>query len=137
MEKGRITCMEKASVTAKGKPTPKTEAAPKAAVQVEAVAPVVTAPVAKQEPVKKAPAAKKTVAKKTATKKTPIKESLVIELQDKSYSQAELVKIAKDVWKYDLKRKVGDFKEVELFVKPEEATVYYIINKKEAGSFFI
>ncbi len=134
MEKGRITCMEKASVTAKGKVTPKAAVAPKAAAKVE---PVVAEPVAKQEPVKKAPAAKKTVAKKTTTKKTPIKESLVIELQDKSYSQADLVKIAKDVWRYDLKRKVGDFKEVELFVKPEEATVYYIINKKEAGSFFI
>ena len=48
-----------------------------------------------------------------------------------------LVKIAKDVWKYDLKRKVGDFKAVELYVKPEESVVYYVINGEEKGQFNI
>ncbi|MFI3199984.1 MAG: DUF6465 family protein [Eubacteriales bacterium] len=79
---------------------------------------------------------KKTTAKKT-TKKAALKESMVIEFSGKTYTQAELVKIAKDVWRYDLKNKVSDFKEVELYVKPEEAMVYYIINKKISGSFMI
>ena len=62
---------------------------------------------------------------------------MTIEFSGKAYTQEDLIKIAKDVWRYDLKKKVGDFKEVELFVKPEESIVYYIINKKEAGSFII
>ena len=92
--------------------------------EVKAVAP-------KKEVVKKAPA------KKTPAKKAPIKESMTIEFSGKAYTQDDLVKIAKDVWRYDLKKKVGDFKEVELFVKPEENLVYYVINRKEAGSFII
>ena len=55
----------------------------------------------------------------------------------KSYSTEDLVKIAKDVWKYDLKKKVSDFKSVELFVKPEESVCYYIINGDETGHFGI
>ncbi len=108
----------------------------KTAAKAPVVETVVEAAPVKKEVAKKAPA-KKAPAKKAPAKKAPIKESMVIEFAGKAYSQSDLVKIAKDVWKYDLKKKVSDFKEVELFVKPEEATVYYIVNKKEAGSFFI
>ena len=82
----------------------------------------------------------KTAVKKAATKKTvenKIKETMYIEFSQKSYTQADLIKIAKDVWKFDLKKKVSDFKEVELYVKPEESMVYYVINGTEKGSFFI
>lgn len=92
------------------------------------------------ETTKKVTAVKKETAKKAAsktTKKVALKESMVIEFSGKTYTQAELVKIAKDVWRYDLKKKVSEFKEVELYVKPEEAMVYYIINKKVSGSFMI
>ena len=44
------------------------------------------------------------------------------------------MKIAKDVWKFDLKKKVGDLKSVELYVKPEENICYYVMND-ETGSF--
>ena len=47
------------------------------------------------------------------------------------------MKIAKDVWKYDLNQKAGDFKSVELYVKPEESVVYYVINGEVKGSFGI
>ena len=47
------------------------------------------------------------------------------------------MKIAKDVWKYDLKQKVGDLASVELYVKPEEHAVYYVMNKEFTGSFYI
>lgn len=89
---------------------------------------------AKKETAKTA-AAKKTT--RTAARKTAVKESLHLEFAGKSYTTEELVKIAKDVWKYDLKRKVGDFKSVELYVKPEESVVYYVINGDVAGNFGI
>lgn len=66
-----------------------------------------------------------------------MKESLHLEFAGKSYTTEDLVKIAKDVWKYDLKKKVGDFKSVELYVKPEESVVYYVINGDVAGNFGI
>ena len=47
------------------------------------------------------------------------------------------MKMAKDVWKYDLKQKVGDLTSVELYVKPEENMAYYVMNKDFAGSFYL
>ena len=70
-------------------------------------------------------------AKKTAA------EKITVQFGGKSYSTDELVKIAKDVWKYDLEKDENDFKSVELFVKPEESMVYYVINEDVLGSFAI
>lgn len=96
---------------------------------------------AKKEPVKKASAkketAKKEPAKKTAAKKAELKSEVCVQFDGKSYTEEELVKIAKDVWKYDLKQKAGDLTKVELYVKPEESMVYYVMNNDFAGSFSI
>lgn len=86
---------------------------------------------------KKAPAKKETVKKETAAKKTEVKESVHVQFGGKSYSSEELVKIAKDVWVYDLNQAEKDFKSVELYVKPEENIVYYVINGVVQGSFNI
>jgi len=91
---------------------------------------------AKKETVKKAPA-KKAPAKKAAAKKTDLKSEVHIQFEGKSYSQEDLVKMAKDVWKYDLKQKVSDLTSVELYIKPEENMAYYVMNKDVAGSFYI
>lgn len=107
----------------------------------EAAAPAAKA--VKKETVKAAAkaktAAKKTVAKAGA-KRGPKKEAeatVSVQFSGKSYTTQELVAIAKDVWKYDLKQKVSDFKSVELYVKPEENQTYYVINGEYTGSFFI
>lgn len=85
----------------------------------------------------KAPAktAAKAPAKKAPAKKAEVKASVTLQFDGKSYTQAELLKIAKDVWKYDLKKKVGDLKTVDLYVKPEENTCYYVINGEVEGNF--
>lgn len=96
---------------------------------------------AKKETAKKEPAKKATKAaapaKKAAAKKAELKSALHIQFDGKSYSEEELNKIAKDVWKYDLKQKVADLTSIELYVKPEENMVYYVMNKEFTGSFFI
>lgn len=94
-------------------------------------------PGAKKPGRKPAAAKKETAAKTTTTRKAAVKESVHLEFSGKSYTTEDLVKIAKDVWKYDLKKKVGDFKSVELYVKPEESVVYYVINGEEKGQFNI
>ena len=89
---------------------------------------------AKEEPAKK-PGRK--AAGKTAAKKAELKSEIHLQYSGKAYSEEELLKMAKDVWKYDLKQKVGDLASVELYVKPEENIVYYVMNKDFTGSFYI
>lgn len=90
-----------------------------------------------KKPGRKPAAAKKEPVKTTTTRKAAVKETIHVQFSGKTYSSEELVKIAKDVWKYDLKKKVSDFKSVELYVKPEESIVYYVINGEERGHFSI
>ncbi|MGN0388439.1 MAG: DUF6465 family protein [Suilimivivens sp.] len=112
---------------------------------VEKKAPAKKAAAEKKAPAKKAVAEKKAPAKKAATeKKAPAKkaavkvqESVNFQFSGKSYTDADLLKICRDVWKYDLNGKEEDLKTVELYVKPEENTTYYVINGSITGSFFI
>lgn len=155
---------EMKKTTAAAKKTALKEAAKDTAKKVEkAVEPVAkkvektVEPVVKKVEEKAAPAAKavkkettkaaakaKTAVKKTAAKtgakRGPKKEAeatISVQFSGKSYTTQELVAIAKDVWKYDLKQKASDFKNVELYVKPEENQAYYVINGEHTGSFFI
>ena len=93
-------------------------------------------PAAKKAPAKKV-AAKKETAPKEAVKQEEVKETVNFQFSGKSYTPDALLSICKDVWKYDLNGKEEDFKSVELYVKPEENTTYYVINGDITGSFFI
>lgn len=80
---------------------------------------------------------KKTVGRKPAAKKAEIQETVNFQFSGKSYTPEDLVRSCKDVWKYDLNGKEEDIKSIELYVKPEENTTYYVINGDVTGSFFI
>ena len=113
-----------AKEAAKKAPAKKAVAAKKAHVKKEAAA-------------KKAPVKKEAAVKKAPAKKAVIKETVNFQFRGKSYTPEDLLNICKDVWKYDLNGKEEDFKSVELYVKPEENTTYYVINGNITGSFFI
>lgn len=81
----------------------------------------------------KKPAAKKT----TTTKKETLKANITLQFSGKDYKEEDFVKIAKDVWQYDLNNKPADLKTVELYVKPEEGLCYYVMNGDVKGSFAI
>ena len=83
--------------------------------------------------VKKATAPKKPAAKKAEV----FKANVVLQYGDKSISYDEIVQNAKNVWAYDLHKDGAEIKSMELYVKPEEDRVYYVINGSEAGSFMI
>ena len=112
----------------------------KAEVKKEAVK---KTPAAKKAPAKKAPAAKKETVKKETVKKAPtakkpvVKEEVNFQFSGKSYTSEDLIRITRDVWKYDLNGKEEDVKSIELYVKPEENIAYYVINDDVTGSFFI
>ena len=119
------------------KEEPKKEVAKKAPAKKAAAPKKET--VKKAEPAKKAAAPKKEVAKKAPAKKTAtkaaVKSTVTVEFANKSYSEEQLVKIAKDVWKYDLKKE-KEFSAVDIYVKPEEARAYFVVDG-ETYSFAI
>lgn len=130
----------------------KTEAAP-AAVKAESkpvaetAAKEEAAPVVKKKPgrkpgskskktaEKKAPAAKKAAEEKKETVKRRAKNRITLEFNGQSYTEDDLIQNAKNVWVYDLGRDVKDFKSAELYVKPADNAVYYVINGDVTGSF--
>ena len=109
----------------------------KATVKAETAESVVAKEEVKKETVKKAAPAKKAPAKKAPVKKAEAKAVVHLQFDGKSYTNDDLIKIAKDVWKYDLGKKPADFKSVELYVKPEDSRVYYVVNGEITGSFAI
>lgn len=98
---------------------------------------VVAAPTKVEEKAKKAAPEKKAPVKKATAKKAEVKSSLYVQFAGKSYAQEDFMKMAKDVWKYDLKQKASALESVDLYVKPEENMVYYVMNKEFTGSFYI
>lgn len=118
---------------AKAEPA-KAEAAP---AKTEAKAAAKKPAAKKTAPAKKAaPAKKPAEAKAPAAKKCDTEAKVVLQLGDREYTKCDLVKIAKDVWQYDLGKNVADLKDIELYVKPEECKVYYVLNG-ESGDFNI
>ena len=77
--------------------------------------------------------------KSSIPKKKEVVEDVTVHIQfsGKSYTCKDLAKIAKNVWVYDLGKKAGDFKSLDLYVKPEENIAYYVINGSVKGRFFI
>ena len=79
---------------------------------------------------------------KTAPAMKPVKKAafgsaMYLQFAGKSYTQEDLEKIAKDVWTYDLNQKEEDLVSLDLYVKPEENLVYYVMNREFTGSFYI
>lgn len=77
---------------------------------------------------------KKSAGRKSTAKAT-LKTSLSLEIGENSFSYDDLVKNAKNVYRYDMKKKVSDIKSIDLYVKPEEGKVYFVINGDESGSY--
>lgn len=114
------------------KPAEKPVAEKKVAKKVEKA----EKPVAEKKVAKKAEKAEKPAAeKKTAKKAAAAKAEVFVQFAGKSFSQEELVKIAKDVWVYDMNQKEADFKAVSIYVKPEENKAYFVVNGEFSGAF--
>lgn len=76
-------------------------------------------------------AAKKTAAK--TTKKADLKTEFFLQFSGKEYTEKEILKKVKDVWTKNLKNKVGDMKDVKIYLKPEESAAYYVVNGDTTG----
>lgn len=87
---------------------------------------------AKKAPAKKT-TAKKTTAKKAPAKKAELKTEMYLQFYGKEYSDKEILQKVKEIWTKVLKNKVGDMKDVKIYLKPEESKAYYVINGDTTG----
>ena len=78
---------------------------------------------------KKATTAKKTTAKKTTAKKSTAKKTVVesfhVQFDGRSYESTEVIKMCKDAFKANNKRKPID--EIAVYVNANERTAYYVV----------
>lgn len=77
--------------------------------------------------------AKKTTAKKAPAKKAELKTEMYLQFYGKEYSDKEILQKVKEIWTKVLKNKVGDMKDVKIYLKPEESKAYYVINGDTTG----
>ncbi|MBQ3796979.1 MAG: hypothetical protein II842_12040 [Butyrivibrio sp.] len=89
---------------------------------------------AKKAPAKKA-ATKEAATKEAATKEAAVKTNIVLQYADKNVTFDTLVENAENVYQYDMGKKAADIKKLDLYVKPEENTVYFVVNDKELGNY--
>lgn len=83
-------------------------------------------------PAKKA-AAKKPAAKKAPAKKAEVKTEMFLQFAGKEYTEKEIFQKVKEIWTKVLKNKVGDMKDVKIYLKPEESAAYYVVNGDTTG----
>lgn len=117
----------------------KSEAKPEAVKETVPAAATAT-PAAKttKKTTTKATAAKKTIAKKaakTGAKRGPKPASertieMTVQFGEKEVTYTDMVNRIKEMWKAQGKREVS-MKSLELYVKPEESKVYYVINSQD------
>ena len=124
--------------------TKKTEAAKSVAATKTPVATTAAKEAPKKPAVKKAaaPAAKKPATKKAPAKKAPakaataeIKTNIVLQYADKNVTFDTIVENAQNVCQYDMGKNPADIKKLDIYVKPEENTVYFVVNDKELGNY--
>lgn len=102
----------------------------KAAVKTEEKKTTVKVAEEKKAPAKAA--AKKTTAKKTTAKKD-IKVNAIVEYYGQQMDEKTIVANVKKAWTKS-GRKVGEIKTMDLYIKPEESAVYYVINGVDTGA---
>lgn len=114
-EKPEVKAEVKAEVKPEVKAEVKPEAKPETKPSVETKAP------AKKAPVKKAAA------------KKDIKVKAVVEYYGKQVEEKDMIAAVKKAWTKS-GRKIADIKTIDLYIKPEEGAVYYVINGIDTGA---
>lgn len=77
--------------------------------------------------------AEEKAAEKKPLGKKDFKVNAFVEYFGKQVDQKDMVASVKKAWTRSGKR-VGDIKTMDLYIKPEENAVYYVINGKDSGS---
>lgn len=65
-----------------------------------------------------------------------MKSTLYLEFAGKQLDEQEIVAKAKMIW-LENGNKASALKNLNLYIKPEENTVYYVFNEEQTGSFLL
>lgn len=121
--------------TAEEKTTTKGKVAAKKDVTTDkAVEKKTTKKAAEKKTTTKKAAAKKPAGKKTTTKKVP--KAVFVEYcgaQTKIDVESYEEKV-KEIWLNDWKRLARDLKQIDIYIKPEDGKVYFVVNGTEHGA---
>lgn len=125
---------KKPEAVVKAAPVAEKKAAPAAEKKAEPAkkAAPAKAAVKKAAPAKKA-AAKKAPAKKAPAKKAAVKEGFYVQFFGKDLEQSAVVKQAKEAYKAAGNK--AAIESINVYVKPEESAVYYVVNGDITGKF--
>ncbi len=110
---------KKAAEAVEAKAAPAEPAEVKAEVKTEAPAEVKVEAPAEKKPAKR-------------TTKKAVKTTFVVQAAGKEVSMEEAVERVKNAW-MAAGNKAADFKEVAVYVKPEENAIYYVVNDEVTG----
>ena len=141
-----VKAEEKKTEAAAQKPAAKKESAP--APKAEKKAPAGKAKKSaekaaeKKAPAKKEPEAKaeKEVGKprgRQGGRRSAKNEVIHIQIDGKDYTRDQLLQSARDIWVYDLGRKLSEFNSIELYINVNESRAYYVITDEVTGNFEI
>lgn len=78
------------------------------------------------------------IAKAATTKKVAVAEAktnVTLQYADKDLSYNDLIQNAKNVFQYDMSGDPTSINKLDLFVKPDENKVYFVINDEIQGSY--
>ena len=132
IEKAQLTEEKKAAEKAQLTEEKKTQSAEeKVAEKVSDTAKETVKKTAAKEVKEAKEAVKKTAAKRPSKK--DMKVRTFVEYYGKQVEEKEMIARVKKAWTKKGKR-VGEIKTLELYVKPEEGAVYYVINSEETGA---
>lgn len=89
--------------------------------------------------------AKATKAAKTTTKKAAEPKAakaaksaeVVLQFAGNQYVLDDIQAKIKDAWKNQFKKKVKDFTNVQIYIKPEDAKAYFVVNGDASTEYFV
>ncbi len=75
--------------------------------------------------------------KKNAAESSTMKTTAVLQYGEKSVPYESFVKTVQDLWVDRYQKKPDEMKGLDLYIKPEENKVYFVINNDICGDFDI
>lgn len=112
--------------------TVKKEAAKEKAEDKTVVKEAVTKPAETKKAEPKAE--KKAPAKRTVSAKKEIKVKAFVQYMGREVEEKEMIAAVKKAWTKATGKKVADIKSIDLYIKPEDGAVYYVVNGTDTGS---
>ncbi|WP_448862414.1 DUF6465 family protein [Dorea sp.] len=73
------------------------------------------------------------VLKEAADEKKEAKTSIYLQYMGKEVSTEEITKKVQDAWVNATGKSVADIKTLNIYIKPEDAAAYYVINEETTG----